>query len=102
MKLHASGAIAGGSLALLLGLATVARADVIPYSTPGAVNAATYSFTASTTGNIIAYFAGSTAGFTNELGMRVNGVPTGIFGLNNQTSAVGDSLNLGSVQAGDQ
>ena len=34
--------------------------------------------------------------------MRVNGVPTGIFGLNNKTSAVGDSINLGSVQAGDQ
>jgi hypothetical protein len=44
--------------------------------------------------SIIAYFAGSAA-FTNVLGLEVNGVSTGVFGLNNQTSHVGDTLNLG-------
>jgi hypothetical protein len=41
------------------------------------------------------------AGFTNELTLLVNGVETGIQGLNNQTSAYGDSLVLGNVLAGD-
>jgi PEP-CTERM motif len=34
--------------------------------------------------------------------MRVNGVPTGIFGLNNHTSTVGQAFNLGAVAAGDE
>jgi hypothetical protein len=92
----------GASLALLLcGLGTSARADAIPYPTPGVLNPATYTFTAVATGDIIAYFAGSTASFTNTLGLQVNGVSTGIFGLNNQTSAIGQSLDLGHANAGD-
>src|SRR5262249_16699316 len=102
MRLSASKAIMAASLALLLcGLGTSARADAIPYPTPGVVNPATYTFTAVTTGDIVAYFAGSTAAFTNTLGLQVNGVSTGIFGLNNHTSAVGESLNLGHANAGD-
>jgi PEP-CTERM motif len=34
--------------------------------------------------------------------MLVNGVPTGIFGLDNHTSAVGEAFNLGAVDAGDK
>ena len=33
--------------------------------------------------------------------MLVNGVKTSIFGLNNQTSSVGEAFNLGPVDAGD-
>jgi hypothetical protein len=91
----------GASLALLLcGSGTSALADAIPYTGVG-VNSAVYTFTASATGDIIAYFAGSEAGNTSELGMLVNGVSTGVFGLNNHTSGVGQLLNLGSVTTGD-
>jgi PEP-CTERM motif len=76
-----------------------AQAAVIPYPTPGVENPNLYSFIA-TGGNVTAYFAGSSAGFTNLLGLRVNGVDSGINGLNNQTSAIGDSLSFGAVAAG--
>jgi hypothetical protein len=102
MELSASKAIMGAWLALLLCVSgTSARADAIPYPTPGVLNPAVYNFTAVATGDIIAYFAGSTASFENLLGMQVNGGPVGSFGLNNHTSAIGDSFNLGSVTAGD-
>jgi hypothetical protein len=81
---------------------STARATFIPYPTPGVENPITYSFTAASTGTVSAYFvAGAAAGFTNELGMSVNGGPVAVFGLNNHTSAYGDVLNLGSVNAGD-
>ena len=74
---------------------------IIPYPTPGTINSEVYSFTAAATGVITAFFAGSDAGHTDTIGMRVNGVPTGIIGLNNHTSAIGDSIVLGNVNAGD-
>src|SRR5262245_63413823 len=84
-----AGTIAGASLALFFcGLGTSARADTIPYPNPGSPNPATYSFTAAFTGDVIAYFAGSSASFENTLGLQINGVSTGIFGLNNKTSMV--------------
>jgi hypothetical protein len=102
MELSASKAIMGASLALLLcGSGTSARADAIPYPTAGVVNSAVYMFKATATGNVTAYFAGASAANTSELGMLVNGAPPVVFGLNNQTSAIGDSLNLGSVTIGD-
>lgn len=92
-----------GLAAIVLAFAPVAvvKADAIPYGNPGFENATTYTFTAAATANVKAYFAGSQAGFTNDLGLLVNGVDTGIYGLNNQTSAVGLSLDFGSVTAGD-
>jgi hypothetical protein len=86
---------------LLHGLGTSARADSIPYPNSGTLNPATYVFTAAETGDVIAYFARSSASFENTLGLMINGVPTGIFGLNNHTSVVGDSLSLGFAHAGD-
>ena len=74
-----SKAIAGASLALLLcGLGTTARADVIPYPAPGpggsgVLNPVVYNFTAVAAGDIIAYFAGSSASLINDLGLQVNG-----------------------------
>jgi len=98
----ASKAVMGASLALLLcGLAASARADAIPYPTPGVVNPVPYTFKAAATGDVVAYFAGSDADFTEELGLQVNGVSTGVFGLNNHNTAVGVSLNLGPANAGD-
>src|SRR5262249_26586427 len=86
---------------LALGMAQVAFADAIPYPSVGIPNPVTYTFTATTTGEVIAYFAGSDGGFDLELGLLVNGVSTGIFGLDNHSSIVGQSLDLGHVSAGD-
>ncbi len=79
-----------------------AQAGPIPYATPGVQNATLYTFTAGSTGSIGAYFfSGGGASYTNELTMLVNGVATGIQGLNNHSSAFGDFLDLGTVSAGD-
>jgi hypothetical protein len=91
----------GASLAILLcGSGTSARADAIPYPTPGVVNSDVYTFMATATGNVTAYFAGASADNTSDLGMLVNGVSTGLFGLNNSNTPVGTSFVLGSVIAG--
>jgi PEP-CTERM motif len=83
-------------------LGSAANADMIPYPDAGTpITVPSYNFTATATGNIIAYFFASDAGDTEEVSMLVNGVPTGIFGLNNQSSTVGQAFNLGSVSVGD-
>jgi hypothetical protein len=81
--------------------ALTAQAGPIPYPNPGTLNPVTYAFTAAGTGDVVAYFWGSTAGYTSTLSLLVNGVDTGIVGLNNHTSAYGEALNFGSVNAGD-
>jgi hypothetical protein len=94
--------LAAAALALLLGQLSPAQAAFIPYPTPGIENPISYTFTAVSTGNVTAYFVdGAGAGFTNELGMSVNGGPVATFGLNNHTSAYGDAFVLGPVTAGD-
>jgi VPDSG-CTERM motif len=85
----------------LIGSSTSLFADPIPYPNSGTENPITYTFTATASGSITAYFAGSTAAYDNELGMLVNGVSTGVIGLDNQSSFLGQSLTLGSVTAGD-
>jgi hypothetical protein len=90
------------AVAALLSGAGPARAGYIPYATPGVENPVLYTFTAAANGDVVAYFQdGQGAAFTNVLGMRVNGVDTGIYGLNNHTTAYGTSLNFGAVSAGD-
>lgn len=74
---------------------------VLPYPNAGTPNSETYTFTASATGDIVAYFAGSTADYDEQVGMLVNGIPSGVIGLDDHTSSVGQSLDLGSVNAGD-
>jgi len=83
--------------------APVAQADVIPYGNSGSYNAATYSFTATSTGDVTAYFVGGgSAGYENQMGLLINGVLSSAgYGLDNHTSLLGDSFNLGSVTAGD-
>lgn len=85
----------------VLGLPCVAEAGPIKYGSPGVVNLATYSFTAVADGDITAYFVGQTAGYGSDLGMLVNGVSTGVFGLQNHNSPRGTAFVLGTVQAGD-
>lgn len=89
------------SAVIVLALAGNVQAAPTPYSPAGTPNAVTYTFTAASTGDLIAYFAGSGAAYTNEITMLVNGVASVVQGLNNQTSAYGDALNFGGVTAGD-
>jgi hypothetical protein len=95
--------LAGAAAALgALVLAQGAQAGVIPYPSAGVVNTATYSITAAASGDVIAYFAGSSASFDNTLGLLVNGTLTAAgYGLDNHSSALGQSFNFGPVNAGD-
>jgi hypothetical protein len=87
--------------ALAAGWDGAADAATIPYPAAGTPNAASYQFTASGTGDVVAYFAGSDASFDETLGLYVNGVltPAG-FGLDDHTSKIGQAFDFGSVAAG--
>jgi len=89
------------STAVLLAVSSAAQAGPLLYANVGTQNAQEYTFTAAATGDLVAYFVGSTASYTNELTMLVNGVATGIQGLNNKTTRNDTALNFGTVQAGD-
>lgn len=88
--------------AAMIGLAaaSAAKADVIPYANQGTENPVTYTFTAPTSGNLIAYFYGSGASFSETLGLLVNNQNRGT-GLENHSSAYGQAFNFGNVSAGD-
>lgn len=90
--------------AALFAFLTNAKADLIPYPDSGTENTTLYTFTATSTGDIGAYFYSETAGYTNTLSLLVNGVITpessaGV--LNNHASSKGDFVTLGHVNAGD-
>jgi len=94
------------SMVLWSGLFSIAhvKADSISYVDAGAPVQNTYTFTATATGYIGAYFQSSSASYTNTISLLVNGVvtPQSSMGvLNNQTSSLGDYVNLGYVNAGD-
>lgn len=72
----------------------------LKYANRGHESAAV-SLKAAADGDVIAHFLGSEAWYENRVTLLVNGVETGIVGLSNKTSSVGQSLNFGSVQAGD-
>jgi hypothetical protein len=96
----------GCAVGMLLVIATTqaARAELtIPYPDSGTINPVTYTFTAASTGDVIAYYAipHTTASFTEEIGLLVNGVSTGLTGLNNHTSTLGQAFDLGHANAGD-
>lgn len=93
--------LAAVSACALVGVAvTPAFADAIPYPNPGTI-APTPKFSAKNTGDLVAYFYGSTASYEETLGLEVNGVLRSGGQLNNKSSAQGDSFNFGSVKAGD-
>ena len=96
----------GSAAVALLSLSAASQsraADVIPYPSAGSYNATTYSFTASATGNVIAYIVGGfTAAYQNQIGLLDNGVLTSAgYGLDNHTSTLGTSFDLGTVTKGD-
>ena len=86
---------------VILAFSANVQAAPMLYADAGTANAQTYVFTAAAAGNISAYFAGSFAGYTNEISLLVNGVETGIVGLKNFTSDYGDQLDFGMVMPGD-
>ena len=87
-------------LSFLLVFTTGAQAGITPYANVGTQNSATYAFTVENTGDVIAYFAGSSAAYNEEIGLIVNGVNVGIYGLQNHSSTVGESIDFGSFAAG--
>ena len=92
-----------GVAALSAGLAIAANASAgtIPYPNAGTINPDMYTFTATATGPIEAFFVGSSASLEENIGLYINGVSTGITGLNNHTSSQGDMVDLGTAHAGD-
>ena len=86
--------------ALLIGaFPSTVLADVVPYGSKGTV-APTNTFTASATGDIVAYFDGSSASDTENVTLFVNGVKEGTGG-SNKGDSIGRSFDLASVKAGD-
>jgi uncharacterized protein DUF4114 len=90
-------AVVGIALALFGQPASAA----IVYPNIGLENPTAYDFTADSSGDLIAYFAGSSAAFDQRLGLLVNGISTGITALDNHTTVVGQSFNFGHVTRGD-
>jgi hypothetical protein len=95
--------VKGCAMVLALSAYTsLASAAPAPYANAGTQNLLEYTFTAATTGDITAFFVGKGgAEYVNTLSISINGVETGITGLNNQTSVYGESLNFGHANAGD-
>jgi len=89
--------------AICLASAGTSSAALTSYPTPGLTNAATYTFTATATGPVTAYFVGQSAGYGSVIGLSINGATPAFssFGLQNHLSAPGDSFVLGNVTIGD-
>jgi Domain of unknown function (DUF4114) len=92
-----------GATALSAGLAFAggASAGIIPYPNTGTINPDVYTFTATANGPIDAFFVGSSASLEENIGLYINGVSTGVTGLDNHTSSQGDMVDLGMAHAGD-
>ena len=86
---------------LAMTAAGAATAGTIPYPGAGTENPATYSFTAATTGDLSVYFYAQSAGNSETIGVRINGVDSSFTGLENHSSHHGDTLDFGNVTAGD-
>jgi hypothetical protein len=50
---------------------------------------------------LVGYFDGSSAAYDNQIAVFVNGVQLGGYSLDDHSSAVGQSVNFGHVNAGD-
>jgi hypothetical protein len=88
--------------AAALALSGAAFADAIPYPNPGHENPVLYTFTATSSGDLSAWFLGNGgASYDETLGLLVNGVDTGLSGLDNHSSSYGSTFDFGHVNAGD-
>lgn len=87
--------------AALLSCVGIAQASPVLYSHIGTQNTQQYTFTAQSTGEVMAYFLGSTAAYTDVLTMLVNGVAMTAPGINNKTATNNQAFDFGLVQAGD-
>ena len=72
-----------------------------PYGNSGTINPVTYTFTATGTGPITAYFVGESASYGSTIGLSINGAAPLTFGLQNHLSGYGTTFNMGNVNAGD-
>jgi hypothetical protein len=88
------------AIALSASFAVTTQASSIPYANIG-IEAPSNTFVATANGDVTAYFYATDAGYTSQIGLLVNGVSTGIYGLTNHSSSHGQSLVLGNVNAGD-
>lgn len=86
--------------AMVLALSASAKADFIPYPNTGAPATAN-QFSATATGDVVAYFYDSDASLSSRVGLWRNGVSTGIYGLPNHSSVYGQVLNFGPVNQND-
>lgn len=87
---------------LVLGAAAVtANAGSVPYPNVGFV-APSSTFFVQNTGDVKAYFFATSAAYNSVIGLKVNGVDTGIWGLPNHSTAKGTVLNFGSFNPGDE
>jgi hypothetical protein len=77
------------------------QAGSIPYHSPGrAIEAGSAATFTSTGENVVTYFAGSSAAFSSEIGLRANGFLVGAYALPNHGSPVGASFDFGPIPAG--
>ncbi len=87
--------------------ASIAKADAIPYPTPGTIAPQVATYASNTSGGVNVYFYGSTAADTDYI--QVQDVQTGYNSgdiLNNHTSAQGQEVTVGTapgqINMGDQ
>lgn len=66
-----------------------------------ATSASALTFIATGNGPITAYFYGQSAGYGSDLGLMVQNVSQGTYGLQNHTTAPGTSFVLGNANLGD-
>lgn len=77
------------------------QAGSIPYHSPGrAIEAGSAATFTSTGENVVTYFAGSSAAFSSEIGLRANGFLVGAYALPNHGTPVGASFDFGPIPAG--
>jgi hypothetical protein len=92
--------ITAGLLLSVLCAADGMGAPII-YPSKGKENSTKYVFTAEESGELKVYFAGSGGKYDCEIGVLINGEDTGIYGLDNHDSDVGDVVDFGEVEEGD-
>ncbi len=88
------------SSAALFAAAGAAHAAFPVYPTPGTENPTSYTFSAASTGTIVAYFGGADAGDDEDLGLIINGADMGAGVFPNHTTAPGSTFSW-AVTAGD-